>query len=82
MTTGAVFALVTVAHVWRIVAESPSLARDPWFVLLTLFTAGLSVWAWRLFASRVSSPLARPIRSAASEADRPPPLGSLAAPPQ
>ena len=48
MTTGAVFALVTVAHVWRIVAESPSLARDPWFVLLTLFTAGLSVWAWRL----------------------------------
>ena len=48
MTTGAVFALVTVAHVWRIVAESPALARDPWFLMLTLFTAGLSVWAWRL----------------------------------
>jgi hypothetical protein len=48
LTTGTVFALVTVAHIWRVFAESTQLARDPWFVLLTIVTAGLSIWAWRL----------------------------------
>ena len=48
LTTGAVFGLVTLAHVWRAIAESPALARDPWYVLLTLLSAALAVWAWRL----------------------------------
>jgi hypothetical protein len=48
LVTGTVFALVTLAHVWRVIAESPRLASDPWFVLLTLVTAALSVWAFRL----------------------------------
>jgi len=30
----------TLAHMW--------LAKDPVFVVLTVFTAALSVWAWRL----------------------------------
>ena len=47
-TTGTVFGLVTAAHVWRILAERPSLARAPWYVLLTLAAAGLALWAWRL----------------------------------
>jgi hypothetical protein len=49
LTTGTAFALITLAHVWRVVAESTALARDPWFVLLTVVTAALAVWAWRLF---------------------------------
>ena len=48
MTTGAVFGLITLAHVLRIFAEGRHLATDPWFVLLTVATAMLSFWAWRL----------------------------------
>ena len=45
MTTGVIFGLLVVAHVWRIVAESPSLARDPGYILITLLSALLSLWA-------------------------------------
>jgi hypothetical protein len=48
MTTGAVFGLITLAHVLRILAEGSHLLREPVWVLLTLATAGLCVWAWRL----------------------------------
>ena len=48
ITTGTVFALITVAHIWRVAAEGSHLARDPVFLLLTFAAAGLSVWAWRL----------------------------------
>ena len=48
ITTGTVFTLVTAAHVWRAISESAALARDPWFILLTVLAAALSVWAWRL----------------------------------
>ena len=48
VTTGAVFALITLAHIWRGFAE-PHLAKEPWFILITLLTLALSVWAWRLF---------------------------------
>lgn len=51
--TGAVFALVTLAHVWRIKLEGMWLAKDPVFVVLTVFTAALSVWAWRLHRKMV-----------------------------
>ena len=47
IATGVIFGLVTVAHIWRIVDE-PNLAREPWFVLLTIATAVLTVGAWRL----------------------------------
>jgi len=49
LTTGAIFGLVTVLHLWRMLGESPRLATDPWFVLLTVATAALCLWAWRLF---------------------------------
>lgn len=45
MITGAVFGLITAAHIWRIVAENPHLAVELWFVLLTLAAAGLCLWA-------------------------------------
>ena len=51
MTTGIVFALLTVIHILRIILENPRLGKDPWFILLTLFAASLTVWAWRLLRS-------------------------------
>jgi hypothetical protein len=48
MTTGVVFGLLTLAHIWRVVEEGTHLARDPWFVLITIAAGALSLWAWRL----------------------------------
>ena len=48
IVTGTVFGLVTVAHIWRAFVEGPQLARDPWFILLTLAVAALCLWAIRL----------------------------------
>jgi hypothetical protein len=48
MTTGAVFGLLTLAHLLRIFEEGPHLATEPFFVLITVASAGLCLWAWRL----------------------------------
>jgi hypothetical protein len=48
ITTGAVFGLLTLAHIARIVFEGSHLARDPSFVLITVAAAALSIWAYRL----------------------------------
>ena len=48
ITTGIIFGLITVAHIWRAIVEGPKLAAEPWFILLTVFTAALGVWALRL----------------------------------
>jgi hypothetical protein len=47
MSTGAVFGLLSLAHLWRIIAER-HLATDPWFILITVAAGALGVWAWRL----------------------------------
>jgi len=49
LTSGAIFGLITLAHVWRVLEEGQQLAREPWFVLLTLAAAGMCLWAWRVF---------------------------------
>lgn len=46
-TTGIVFALLTVAHIWRITVES-AIARDPWFIMTTVISTALCIWAFRL----------------------------------
>jgi hypothetical protein len=48
MTTGVLFGLITLAHVWRVIEEGRVLASDPWFILLTVAAAALCLWAWRL----------------------------------
>jgi hypothetical protein len=48
MTTGVLFGLVTLAHVWRVFEEGRGLATDPSFILLTIVAAALCLWAWRL----------------------------------
>ena len=47
-TTGLLFALLVVAHVWRMAVE-PSLTRDPWYLILSVLAAALSFWAFSLF---------------------------------
>jgi hypothetical protein len=48
ITTGILFGLLTGAHIWRAIAEGPQMAKDPFFILLTVLAASLSIWAWRL----------------------------------
>ncbi len=48
MTTGAIFGLLALVHVWRAVEEGPQLGKDPSFVVITLLAAALSVWAFTL----------------------------------
>ena len=48
VTTGILFGLITVAHIWRVFEEGPRLATDPWYVLTSLAAVVLCVWAWRL----------------------------------
>ena len=54
ITTGVVFALIVVMHLWRMVAESHALASDPHFVILTVLSAALSVWAFSLLRRRAT----------------------------
>ena len=46
--TGTIFGLITLSHIWRVVAESRQLAADPWYGLLTVLSAALCIWACRL----------------------------------
>lgn len=55
ITTGIIFALITIAHIWRIVAESRALLHDPGFLALTLAAALLSLWAAMLLRRQRSS---------------------------
>jgi hypothetical protein len=48
VTTGAIFGLIAIAHLWRIVAESRELATEPWFVALTVVAVVLCAWAVRV----------------------------------
>lgn len=47
MTTGAIFGLLTIAHVWRIVVES-HLAKDLPYIAITVVSAALCLWAVQL----------------------------------
>ncbi len=53
ITTGVVFGLLTLAHLWRIFFEDAHLARDPFFILITAVAAGLGIWS--VFALRRSA---------------------------
>jgi hypothetical protein len=59
ITTGALFALLALAHLLRTIAEWPRLAADPWFVLegpgIGVAAGALCFWAWRLLRLLPSS---------------------------
>ena len=48
LTTGTVFGLLVVAHIWRVIEEGPGVAKDPWFIVSTITGAALCLWAWRV----------------------------------
>jgi uncharacterized protein YciI len=48
MTTGVVFGVVALVHIWRMAVEGPALAANPWFLFATAAAAVLGIWAWRL----------------------------------
>lgn len=47
-TTGVVFSLLTVVHVLRAFQET-NLARDPWYIAITLLALAFAVWAASVF---------------------------------
>jgi hypothetical protein len=49
LTTGAVFALITVAHIVEVVDRSRVFVSD---AIILALSAGLAVWAWRVARQR------------------------------
>jgi len=56
LVTGTIFGLIAGAHISRMVLESRLLARDPFFVALTLLSAALCVWSVQLIRSPAAHP--------------------------
>ena len=57
VTTGILFGLLALAHIWRIIGEWPRLLHDSGEIVeavIGLLAAGLSLWAWRLMRARAS----------------------------
>ena len=52
VTTGILFGLLTLAHLLRMLYESPALATDPGYLLITAASAALCVWACVLVLRR------------------------------
>lgn len=50
LTTGIVFALLALIHVWRFFEERSTLAKDPHFLIITIIAAAFSFWAFRLYS--------------------------------
>ena len=48
ITTGTVFGLLTLAHIWRAIVEGAHVATSPFFIFTTVLGAALCGWAWRL----------------------------------
>ena len=48
-TTGILFAVITVAHVWEVIDRSHLFVSD---VIIVALSIGLAVWAWRLARTR------------------------------
>ncbi len=52
VTTGILFALIGIAHIWEVIDRHHFLVED---AVVFAATAGLAVWAWRL-ARRPAAP--------------------------
>ena len=55
ITSGFLFALLVVVHALRVVAEGVAVVGNPVFVVSTLASAAMSVWAWFAFKSSKAS---------------------------
>jgi uncharacterized membrane protein len=45
ITTGAIFGLLTIAHLLRMVLENPDLASEPFYLGITAASAAMCIWA-------------------------------------
>lgn len=57
ITTGLIFLLLTIVHLWRVAAEGTRVL-DPFYVVITAAAAAMSVWAWMVLR-RPTQPAAR-----------------------
>lgn len=48
IVTATIFGLITIAHIWRVAAESRHLAQEPDFIVITALSAALCIWGVRL----------------------------------
>lgn len=48
MTTGIVFGLLVVVHIWRAIEEGSGMMKEPFFVISTLLATAFCVWSWRV----------------------------------
>jgi len=49
ITTGVIFGLLTILHLWRAFSESGFHGgRDPWFIAITVISAAFCIWAFQL----------------------------------
>ncbi len=55
LTTGSLFGLLTIVHIWRMVVETGA-AKEPFLIAITVLSALLCVWAGRLLAMSRSTP--------------------------
>jgi hypothetical protein len=51
ITTGSLFGLLVLVHLWRAVVEGPHLATRPEYVVVTALAAAMCVWSWRVYRS-------------------------------
>ena len=51
LTTGVLFLLLVIAHVWRVVEEGTHLLQNPLWIGITALAAALCLWAFRLWWS-------------------------------
>jgi len=49
ITTGSLFAVLVVVHLWRAVEEGPQLASRPEYIGVTALAGAMCFWAWRVF---------------------------------
>ena len=49
ITSGTLFAIITVLHIWEIIDRHRLVVEDP---IVVLVAAGLAIWGWRLALTR------------------------------
>lgn len=48
ITSGAIFSLLVLAHIVRLLSEGVMVAFEPFFAASTMLGIGMTVWAWCL----------------------------------
>jgi membrane associated rhomboid family serine protease len=59
--SGAIFGLIALAHIWRVIEEGDRLMADPFFVLATAVAAALSLWFGLSVCCGIHRPRKRPL---------------------